>query len=134
MINMVAAKCPQCGADIEIDSSRESAFCTYCGAKIILTNENEHVYRHVDEAALRKTENEYALEMKKLEVSEKHREEVKKNRRIRVIIATFLLIIGLILLFLLFALERDWLLIATPIPLLCSICVYISLAFGRKKE
>ncbi len=28
-------------------------FCSYCGTQIIATNENEHIYRHIDEAKIR---------------------------------------------------------------------------------
>ena len=30
-------KCPSCGSDIELDSSREFGFCMYCGTKIMLS-------------------------------------------------------------------------------------------------
>ncbi|MDE7269474.1 MAG: hypothetical protein K2N81_03270, partial [Acetatifactor sp.] len=33
---MKALKCPSCGADIELDDSREYGFCLYCGTKIQL--------------------------------------------------------------------------------------------------
>lgn len=31
---MVVLKCPSCGANLELDETREFAFCTYCGTKI----------------------------------------------------------------------------------------------------
>lgn len=31
----IAAKCSQCGADIQVDAQRESGFCSYCGAKYV---------------------------------------------------------------------------------------------------
>lgn len=31
----IAAKCSQCGANIQVDDSREIGFCTYCGAKFV---------------------------------------------------------------------------------------------------
>ncbi len=34
-MGMIAVKCPQCGADIQLDDSREFGFCNYCGTKII---------------------------------------------------------------------------------------------------
>ncbi len=30
----VSAKCPNCGASIQVDNQRESGFCQYCGSKI----------------------------------------------------------------------------------------------------
>ncbi|MBR1763582.1 MAG: zinc ribbon domain-containing protein [Eubacterium sp.] len=34
-MGMVALKCPGCGADIELDDSREFGFCNYCGTKVM---------------------------------------------------------------------------------------------------
>ena len=31
----VASKCTQCGADIQIDDSKESGFCSNCGTKFV---------------------------------------------------------------------------------------------------
>jgi len=31
---LLSAKCPECGANIDIDNSRDFCFCNYCGAKI----------------------------------------------------------------------------------------------------
>ncbi len=33
-MGLVVLKCPACGADIDIDDSREHSFCTYCGANV----------------------------------------------------------------------------------------------------
>lgn len=33
--SFIAAKCSQCGADIQVDAQRESGFCSYCGAKYV---------------------------------------------------------------------------------------------------
>lgn len=34
-MGMVSVKCPNCGADIELDDSREFGFCNYCGTKVM---------------------------------------------------------------------------------------------------
>lgn len=34
-MGFIAIKCPQCGADIQLDDSREFGFCTYCGTKVM---------------------------------------------------------------------------------------------------
>ena len=44
MINAVNLKCPSCGANLEVEQDRKDCFCSYCGAKIILTNDNEKTY------------------------------------------------------------------------------------------
>ena len=32
---LIAMKCPSCGADVEMDDSRDFGFCTYCGTKVM---------------------------------------------------------------------------------------------------
>ena len=34
-MGFIAVKCPSCGANIQLDDSREFGFCTYCGAKVV---------------------------------------------------------------------------------------------------
>lgn len=36
MIKLQAAKCPQCGADIEVNESLEKTICQYCGTTILI--------------------------------------------------------------------------------------------------
>lgn len=35
-MGLVNVKCPNCGAEIQLDSSREEGFCSYCGSKVII--------------------------------------------------------------------------------------------------
>lgn len=34
-MGMIAAKCPQCGAEIQLDDSREFGYCSFCGTKVM---------------------------------------------------------------------------------------------------
>ena len=34
-MGFVTVKCPDCGATVNLDSSREYGFCNYCGAKVM---------------------------------------------------------------------------------------------------
>ena len=34
-MGFIALRCPSCGAEIELDESRDFAFCSYCGTKIV---------------------------------------------------------------------------------------------------
>ena len=36
MVKLQAAKCPSCGADIEVDKHSDSTKCEYCNSKIIV--------------------------------------------------------------------------------------------------
>lgn len=33
-MSLTSAKCPNCGASIQVDSDRQEAFCSYCGSKV----------------------------------------------------------------------------------------------------
>lgn len=34
-MGFIAVKCPNCGAEVNLDESREFGFCTYCGTKVV---------------------------------------------------------------------------------------------------
>ena len=44
-IKFITIKCPACGADQQLENNRDSAYCTYCGAKIIISNGIEPALR-----------------------------------------------------------------------------------------
>lgn len=82
-LKITSVKCPECGAVLQIEEGRKQIFCSYCGANVIMTNENEYVYRYVDEAEVKHAETEHIIQMKKLELLEKKRqamEEAKKRK------------------------------------------------------
>ena len=66
--------CPSCGAAIPIQEGMIQITCSYCGSKFTNTNENEFVYRHVDEARVRQAEIERMIRLKELEMEEKKRQ------------------------------------------------------------
>ncbi len=70
-INVVQIKCPACGADLSVESGREFSFCSYCGTKVMLNNENEYIYRTIDEAKVKEAETNRMIQMKQLEMEEK---------------------------------------------------------------
>lgn len=58
-MKLITLKCPECGATLNLDSSRKECFCTYCGAKILLDEEIQRQdikieNRIIDEAAIEK--------------------------------------------------------------------------------
>lgn len=38
-MSLIDMKCPNCGASIQLDNSRESGFCSYCGSKVQIKKE-----------------------------------------------------------------------------------------------
>ena len=74
-IRFYAVKCPDCGATLDIEEGRKQLFCSFCGANVIVTNENEYIYREIDEARIKEAEIEQAIRIKELEM-----EQLKRNR------------------------------------------------------
>lgn len=73
-------KCPQCGADIDIEEDRKMIFCQYCGSKIVIDDEvNRSEITHVirDEAKIQAAANE----LKELELEREWQENRKKSIR-----------------------------------------------------
>lgn len=83
-VNFISIKCPECGANLEIEQDREMMFCSYCGRKIMMVDENRYevVHRHIDDAEIMRVktkhtekEAEQAYKLKLLEI------ENRKDRR-----------------------------------------------------
>lgn len=66
-VKFVSVKCPDCGADLDFEDGRTEGFCSYCGSKIMMENDNEFTYHYVDEAAVRKADTDKVVKMKMLE-------------------------------------------------------------------
>lgn len=106
MMKMISLKCPECGADIDIEEGHKQCFCKYCGTKILIDDGNStYTYRKVDEARIKEAEVEKAIRLKELELElydKKSKEDKKRMGRKRmnsitlivVIIALALLLIG----------------------------------------
>jgi DNA-directed RNA polymerase subunit RPC12/RpoP len=90
MINPISCKCPECGAELQVEGNREFAFCTYCGAKIMLQNDNEQIYHYINDADIKRAETEQLIEIKRMEIAERKQaaaEKIKaKKVRISVVV------------------------------------------------
>lgn len=92
MKNLIQLKCTSCGANLSIEEKRETLFCEYCGTRLVLDNENEYIYRHIDEADIKRAETERLVKLKELEIDEiKHEENKKefKKKALKGILITF---------------------------------------------
>ena len=69
-ISFISCKCPECGAPINAEIGRSSIFCSYCGAKVLLNNENEYVVRTIDEAQIEKAKSKRDIRMRELDLEE----------------------------------------------------------------
>lgn len=73
-MGIIALKCPQCGADVELDETREIGFCTFCGTKVM----QDRVYLHVDNS--NKLKNLYERARKSIEINDyEHASEYYKK-------------------------------------------------------
>lgn len=95
-IELKSVKCPDCGASLPIEEGRTQIFCSYCGSKIIITNENEHIYRHVDDAEVKRAEADNQIRLKELELEEKENDRNRKSKRVAYIISLISLVVGII--------------------------------------
>ena len=96
-ISFITLKCPECDAKIDVEEGWDRAFCTYCGAKILVNNENEYIYRKVDEARIKESEAKKSIRLRQLEIERENKND-EENAKIAKIKATVIVvIIGVIL-------------------------------------
>ena len=95
-IEFIPVVCPKCGADLNIEKGRSEAYCTYCGTKMLLNNENEHIYRHIDEAGVKQAETDRMVKMRQLEIEEKENERRRSLIQIWIVSTIVLTIVGVI--------------------------------------
>lgn len=95
-VKFTSVKCPECGANLPIEEGREKIFCSYCGTPIIMTDENEYTYRHIDEAEVKRAETEQLVHLKELEMEEKENAQSRKGVVIAYSVAGCLAVVGVI--------------------------------------
>ena len=78
MIQLISCKCPECKAELELNSSKEYAYCPYCGTKLLIHNDNisahyEYKYQYkCDETKRAKIEADERIKNRKLDITEKN--------------------------------------------------------------
>lgn len=122
-IRLESIKCPDCGANVPMENGKSPKFCSYCGASLLLVNDNEHVYRYIDDAEITRAETEHIARMKELELLERQQEErayrlsmsrrkeIEEDRHVKFLrqvrLGTMIaVIVAVVLLFL--AINMDW--------------------------
>lgn len=96
-ISFISVKCPECGATLEIEEERKQIFCSYCGTKIMIQNDNEHIYRHVDEAKVKQAEADKIIKLKQLEMEEKKQDAKERKIKLKIKFSIILAVIGFVL-------------------------------------
>lgn len=95
-IQFVTIRCPECGANLQIEDGREYAFCTYCGAKVMIANDNEHIYRTIDEARIKQAETDRMVQIRHLDMEEESSGMRKTLMVIWIIVTLIFLLIGIV--------------------------------------
>ena len=94
-MKLISLKCPECNAKLDVEEGRKQVYCTYCGTKILLDNENETVHRRIDDAKIKRAEADASVKLKELEIKEYQMHQSNRRRKIRTILSVSLLLVGL---------------------------------------
>lgn len=94
---LISVKCPDCGQTLSIEENRTQAFCSYCGARILISNENEYIVRQVDEAGIKKAETERIVRLRELEIAERNSSLQKALTIVWLIVSLILITIAVVL-------------------------------------
>ena len=131
-VAFTAVKCPECGANLTIEEGRDTIFCSYCGTKILMTNENEYTYRHVDEAGIKQAETDRLVKLRQLDIADKARASNERVKRFKIILSVILGIVGGVTMFVGYNTDSDSGFIM--VGLICLIAVMYIWLFNKKKE
>ncbi len=80
--SIITVKCPNCGTMLSVDDNRTKLFCSYCGASVLVSNENEHIVRHVDDADVIKAETEKLAKIKEIEMQQQREAEKDRTKKL----------------------------------------------------
>ena len=70
-VSFQSVRCPDCGAYLSVEEGKKRIFCSYCGANVIVTNDNEYINREVNEADIIRAETERMVKLHELEQEKK---------------------------------------------------------------
>lgn len=107
-VHFVSVKCPECGANLPMEEGRKEMFCSFCGTKVIMYNDNEHIYRHIDEAKIKKAEAEKAVRMRELDIAEKADAQSSGLRKVLTVLWIILSLIIIALCIVKWAVQDDF--------------------------
>ena len=102
MKKIINLKCSGCGAVLS-DENEGVMFCKFCGLKLKIDNDNEHIHKKIDVADVKRAETEQLVKLKQLEMKEKEIEHQKALLRIKIKSSIILVVIGIIMMVLGFA-------------------------------
>lgn len=100
-VKFTSVKCPECGANLPIEEGRERIFCSYCGTSVIMTNENEKIIRHVDEAKIKRAETDRMIKLEQLDLERRRLDQeikdAERTSKIQTVLTKFWIVVVIIL-------------------------------------
>ena len=96
-VSITSVTCPACGAALPIQEGRTQVYCSYCGTKVLVNDKNETVYRHFDDADIKRAETSRIIQLKKLELEEKNRISKKASVIAWGVVSAILFIISILM-------------------------------------
>ena len=72
-IKFVSAKCPECGAALNVEEGRKQTFCEYCGANILIYDDNEPAPKKTNIKKSKPPKINQNIRMKEIEIEERQR-------------------------------------------------------------
>lgn len=95
-MGLTLAKCPSCGAELNLETDRDYFYCPHCGSKVLRQEERivvEHVIRTVDEAKVKREE----IRQAKIEANvEKKRIEAERQKNATKLILPLIFLYALV--------------------------------------
>lgn len=98
-MKLVEIRCPNCGGDLKVNPEMYKIVCEYCHTEFLVDDEIKRVETHhtyTDEAKIKKVELDKEIELKKLEMEEKKRDNEKRIVFVMIAISIVLGIIALV--------------------------------------
>lgn len=78
-MSIADGKCPNCGANIKIDTDKDAGICEYCGSAFVtekaIINYGTYINKQENNTYHKKQDNEYSVELKKLELENQKRND-----------------------------------------------------------
>ena len=98
-MGLTLAKCPACGAELNLEVDKDYFYCPHCGSKVLKQDERiviEHVIRTVNEAKVKKEELKQAKVAAK---TEEKRIEAERQKALTPFFTGYVIVLALLFLF-----------------------------------
>lgn len=101
-----------------------------------MQNENEYVYREIDEAGMKQAETDRIIRLKQMELEEKKLAAAEKTKQVKILFTVVLAAVGILIMIIGFspAFADSFLGIVGMFPLLGSVCIWLMSGKENEKE